>query len=88
MDVIELYEKAIDKYGGEAQRRVAIEELSELIKELCKYDRGEANEDAICEEMADVSICLEQLLVMFQCETRVDYWRAFKLNRLKNRLSE
>lgn len=88
MDVIKLYEEAIAKYGGESQRRVAIEELSELIKELCKHDRGYINHGAVAEEIADVSICLEQLLLMFDCEQEVDDWRTFKLNRLAKRLSE
>ena len=88
MDVIWVYEQAIAKYGEEAQRRVAIEELSELIKELCKYDRGYINRGHIAEEIADVSICLEQLLLMFDCEKEVDEWRTFKLNRLLERLSE
>ena len=42
--------KILDHYGREAQRRQAVEELSELIQAICKYDRinytfGECEDD-------------------------------------------
>lgn len=40
IEVDELYERAREVYGEETQIIVALEELSELQKELCKYLRG------------------------------------------------
>lgn len=78
----ELYKQVCDKYGADAQLNVAIEELSELIKEICKHKRGQDNLDAIAEELADVEIMCEQLRFIFGFEYRVDEWKKFKINRL------
>lgn len=70
-----ILEGAINKWGNALQITVAIEELSELQKALCKYLRclttdGEGEklyltEAAIKEEIADVSIMLNQLELIF-----------------------
>ena len=79
---------AIEKYGKELQTVVAIEELSELIKELTKNIRGKNNHDAIVEEIADVYIMLDQVMMMN------DIWlndvvekMHEKLNRLKEMMN-
>lgn len=63
----DLYEDLIMKYG-EAQVVVAIEELSELQKELCKSLREKENKNAILEEMADVYIMLDQMKIWFMLD--------------------
>ena len=40
-DYTEYYKKFIEVWGYESQIVVAIEEMSELTKELCKYKRNE-----------------------------------------------
>ena len=60
-----LYEEAIDVFGKDMQMVVAIEELSELQKELTKALRDKARVSFIIEEMADVYIILEQLFLIF-----------------------
>ena len=55
----EVLEAALSAYGSEIQRVVAIEELSELQKELCKSLRGQTDRQHIAEEIADVQIMLE-----------------------------
>lgn len=77
---------AVKTYGKESQLIVAIEELSELIKELTKHLRGENNVDHISEEMADVLIMLEQLGIIFNNPDDVFSWRDKKLKRLRERL--
>ena len=77
---------AVKTYGKESQLIVAIEELSELIKELTKHLRGENNVDHISEEMADVLIMLEQLHIIFGNSIAVKYWKRKKLQRLRERL--
>ena len=84
-----ILERAIETYGKDMQLNVAVEELSELIKEICKYKRGEGNLDNIIEEMADCQIMLSQLRIIFGIKlddiSRVK-WE--KLERLAKRLDE
>lgn len=74
---------AIYTYGMEAQLNVCIEELSELIKELCKLKRGKGNYDSLAEEMADVKIILQELDIMFNNGEAVAEWINKKIERLK-----
>ena len=54
-------------YGWKKQRVVLVEELSELIQSICKFERAETDKETlsarahILEELADVEIMLEQL---------------------------
>ena len=82
-------ERAVETYGKDMQLNVAIEELSELIKEICKHKRGEDNLDNIIEEMADCYIMLSQLKIIFGIEGDgvTDVIQA-KLVRLEKRLGE
>ena len=80
----QLYQQATNKWGVDAQLTVAIEELSELLKEICKYKRGELS--GIAEEVADVEIMCEQLRFIFDCDEDVEYWKNYKLKRLEKRL--
>ena len=57
--------RAIVKYGIKNQSIVAVEELSELQKEICKAQRGMLNKEHFIEEMADVWIMCEQLKLMY-----------------------
>jgi arginine/lysine/ornithine decarboxylase len=45
---------------------IAIEELSELQKELCKMLRGSANNKNLVEELADVVIMLQAIQTIFK----------------------
>lgn len=83
------FEKAIETYGKDMQLTVAIEELSELIKEICKNKRGEDNRDNLIEEMADCCIMLEQLVIIFNIkEAEIDRVMDEKLSRLESRLAK
>uniref|UniRef100_UPI00359C6094 hypothetical protein n=1 Tax=Thomasclavelia spiroformis TaxID=29348 RepID=UPI00359C6094 len=78
---------ALEYYGNNSQVDIAIEEMSELIKELLKNRRGEENRSMIADEMADVYIMLEQLKFIFGInETEVKVNAEFKIQRLKNRI--
>ena len=82
-------ERAIEHYGKDMQLNVAIEEFSELIKEICKYKRGEDNLDNIIEEMADCYIMLSQLKIIFGIEgDGVTNVITKKIVRLEGRLAE
>lgn len=80
-------ERAIEHYGKDMQLNVAIEEFSELIKEICKYKRGEDNLDNIIEEMADCQIMLAQLRIIFDIKD-LQPQILEKLERLEKRLDE
>ncbi len=81
-----IYDAAIKKYGDHMQQMVAIEEMSELIKELVKHSRGAENNNHIAEEIADVFIMLEQLMIMFDNESLVRQYIEQKLFRLQFRM--
>ena len=85
-----LLDRAITTYGAPAQMDMAVEEMAELTKALCKVKRvscaAEAKaalENAV-EEMADVQIMLDQLRIIFGRSTAEA--EEYKLERLKKRL--
>ncbi len=82
------YSEAVRTYGKQSQLVMAMEEMSELTKELSKNIRGEKNVSAISEEIADVEIMLEQLKVIYGNRAEVDRVRGEKLDRLFLRLTE
>ncbi len=55
-----MLEKLIEKFGKDNQKMKAIEELSELMKEIAKDNRA-----GIVEEMIDVYIMLEQIALIY-----------------------
>ena len=81
------YSAAITKYGEKNQQMMAIEEMSELTKAICKYWRSPTPKTItdILEEMADVEIMLEQLKLMFGDPKEV---KETKIHRLFRRVRE
>ena len=80
--------QVIDIKGHKHQTIVAIEELSELQKELCKALRGRDNHKEILEETADVMICLLQIREMYNIrEDELQKEINEKLRRLEERLN-
>lgn len=84
----EILTNAVERHGEERQIIVAVEELSELTKELTKYLRGNSNFNEISEEMADVEIAIGELKIMFENEKSVTVWRKYKVDRLAERMNE
>lgn len=86
MTILEL---AIKTYGEDLQKQVAIEEMAELTKEICKDFRGKGDREHIIEEMADVAIMFEQLMIMYNIsEIELTTVTSNKLIRLEERLRE
>lgn len=81
------YRVAIRKYGVDAQVLMAIEEMSELIKEICKIPRGKKDLEALADEIADVTIMLEQLRLIYDLNDTVCEHMDMKIRRLQERLS-
>ena len=61
----QVYTNALICFGETAQMVMALEELSECQKEICKKLRGYSNLDHLAEEIADATIMLEQLRLFF-----------------------
>ena len=95
----EFYDEAIRLWGEDAQLRMCIEEMSELMKEICKFQRytqikGQAtpekiNEvrESIIEETADVLNCVSQVARMFG-KDKVQKVREEKVARTKKKIKE
>ena len=84
-ETIDILQKALDRWGKELQVNLAIEEMGELIVALNHFRRGRVGIEAVCEEIADVAIAMEQL-TMICGPDKVDRFYSEKLARLKVRL--
>lgn len=90
MTTKQIMEQAIKTYGKAGQLTKAIEEMSELQKELCKAITEGSTAgtlESIAQEMADVEIMLEQLKIIFSNRERVEDWKKLKIARLEYRLN-
>ena len=86
---IEIMRSAIRKNGKAMQTVVAIEEMSELQKELSKFIRGKGNRDNLIEEVADVLVMITQIQIMYYIpDDEVKRIMHLKLNRLKERMEQ
>lgn len=85
----DIYKKAIDKYGLKSQLIKAIEELSELQKELCKVLNFGGSCEKIAEEIADVQIMIEQIKIIWNItHEKIEHIKRQKIERLKERLEK
>lgn len=72
----ELYRQALGTWGLPTQAMMVIEECSELINAMCKYDRGRVNENDIITEIVDVMIMCEQIQEMLFSQKNIN-WNNF-----------
>lgn len=80
-------EQIIEVGTPEKQIIVAMEELSELIKELAKYMRGNGNHENLQEEVCDCIIMIDQLRLMFKLDAYdIDEIINMKIKRTLKRL--
>lgn len=81
--------EALRHWGNRPQIIKAIEEMSELTHALSRYVGSQAPDAGVranvCEEIADVSIMLDQLRMIFD-NGQVEGWREAKLERLAKKL--
>jgi NTP pyrophosphatase (non-canonical NTP hydrolase) len=94
LERIELYDKATKKWGMQAQIDQMIEETAELIVALNKYKRNkyylektdeQKMYDNLFVELADVSICLEQMVNYFG-EDKLEQAKQKQLQKFKTHL--
>ena len=80
------YTNAMLAFGELNQLIVAIEELSECQKEICKILRGGEDYRHLAEEVADATIMLEQIRLMFNINDCVCNFMDEKIKRLDGRV--
>jgi hypothetical protein len=85
--------RALDEYGLQHQCWIAIEEMSELTKALCKWWRAEGSllaelKTAIVDEVADVLICMDQIIKGFDISKEVNERIQYKVERLDRRIND
>lgn len=80
--------QALQQFGFNKQVLVAVEELSELQKELLKnINRGHNNRDHVKEELVDVLIILRELVLLYDfSENELNSMANEKMERLKGYL--
>lgn len=90
-----ILKKAIATYGTKAQVDMAIEEMSELTKALCKERRSKLDSKIhaeavanVIEEIADVAIMLRQMIIIFDRDGEVEKEIQYKIDRLAQRLAK
>lgn len=87
MDDIEIMKTAIKTFGPQLQTVVAIEEMSELQKELTKFLRGNGKKKHLTEEVADALIMITQIQIIYGIgDEDVREVMDYKLNRLRERV--
>jgi len=97
-ELLEKNYQILDNYGIKNQIPVWIEEMSELTKELCKWQRnfdkleGELKLFDLCNmefEVTDVQVCLDQIkkAINYSLEQQVENYEA-KVERQLGRIKE
>ena len=82
-----VYEKAIDHYGVDCQIWKAVEEMSELTKELAKTQTStDTDRDRLVDEIADVTVMVEQLSLIIDANEDVRNRMDYKIQRLAQRM--
>ena len=84
----QVYDAALGKWGAKMQATVAIEEMSEVIKEITKMLRGKLDREHMAEEIADATIMLEQVCSMLNINDSVESWMDYKVAALKRKVEK
>ena len=82
-----VYREAIEVNGPTVQQIVALEELSEAQKEICKLLRSQGSLDHLAEEVADATIVLEQVRLIHGINDQVNKKMDEKVERLRRNLA-
>lgn len=86
-----ILQKSIDTYGEKAIIDLFFEESAELTKALLKarrYGTDPKHISDIVDEIADVTICLEYLKMIYKCDKAVDDRIDYKMDRTAQRIAE
>jgi hypothetical protein len=83
---VKTYMNALVTYGDHKQMVKCLEELAECQQAICKILIGGENFDHLAEEIADATITLEQMRLLFNINDRVCEYMDEKVKRLDDRL--
>ena len=87
MSEIDVYKKALAKWGNATQVMMAMGECGELTAELnAFFNQGKSSLEAVIDEIADVEIMCAQLRLIVGSDKVADR-KAFKVDRLKKILN-
>jgi hypothetical protein len=81
-----VYMNALITYGDRKQMVKCLEELAECQQAICKILIGGENFDHLAEEIADATIVLEQMRLLFNINDRVCEYMDAKVKRLDDNL--
>lgn len=87
-DRIAIFKEAVEKWGIVNQVIMVMEECGEMMDKLGKLNRGRTTPIELAEELADVTILMEQMAVAFDVFKEFKALKSFKLARLKDRLAK
>jgi len=83
----DLYAKAVDKWGREAQLFMALEEFAEISHAVCKLVRDQGSVAELTDCLADAQVMMEQLSFMFEIpDEKIKEVKEIKLRRLQKLL--
>ena len=83
----EIYKAALEKYGVGAQIGMLTEECGELLSAINKFNRSRCSSDDVLTELADVSIMVEQLSLIYGVYEKFQIEKDKKLIRLLKRIN-
>ena len=83
----EIYKAALEKYGVGAQIGMLTEECGELLSAINKFNRSRCSSDDVLTELADVSIMVEQLSLIYGGYEKFQIENDKKLIRLLKRIN-
>lgn len=87
MEETTIFKKALRVYGVDAQKRMLVEEMGELLTAMARAPRGRATKEDIITELADVLIMIKQMALVYgRDEFEQEVKR--KIERLQEKLYE
>ena len=84
---IDIYNRAINTYGYNAQRLMLIEEIGELLNAIAKLPRARAKIDDVIEGLADVAIMVNQI-AFYWGWSKFNTIKKMKIQRLQEKLNQ
>ena len=85
---VKTYTNAFIAYGEDRQIVKCLEELAERQQVICKVLYGEDTMEHMAEEIADATIMLEQMRMIFNINDKVCEYMDAKVKRIDDRLRE
>lgn len=80
--------RALDVFGRDAQLSMVAEEIGELLTAVFQARRGRVGPEVIVDELADVSVVMDSVALMFGItREQILERRAFKVRRLDERVA-